>query len=137
MRTHSPHCYKRYLKQSSPLENCSSGNGKRPCRWRKIFSLTHTDKLHSSMLEMSSGMEECKITAWGKDNMPRTHAGILHSSMPEKSEEGLIFYFLYRRSPSGYGLGVEDRVRNLKIVSSILHCITASFFRRVNLRKIL
>ncbi len=58
------------------------------------------------MLEMSSGMEECKITAWGKDKMPRTHAGILHSSMPEMSEEGLIFYILYLCSPSGCGLGV-------------------------------
>jgi hypothetical protein len=40
------------------------------------------------MLEMSSGMEECKITAWARDKMPLAHAGILHSSMPEMSEEG-------------------------------------------------
>jgi hypothetical protein len=41
------------------------------------------------MLEMSAGMEECKITAWARDNMPLAHAGILHSSMPEMSEESL------------------------------------------------
>jgi hypothetical protein len=50
--------------------------------------------LHSSMLEMSSGMEECKITAWAKDNMPLAYAGILHSSMPEMSEESLNFCIL-------------------------------------------
>jgi hypothetical protein len=38
------------------------------------------------MLEMSSGMEECKITAWARDNMLLAYAGILHSSMPEMSE---------------------------------------------------
>jgi hypothetical protein len=43
------------------------------------------------MLEMSSGMEECKITAWVREKMSLAHAGILHSSMPEMSEEGLIF----------------------------------------------
>jgi hypothetical protein len=46
------------------------------------------------MLEMSSGMEECKITAWAKDKMPLAYAGILHSSMPEMSEESLNFYIL-------------------------------------------
>jgi hypothetical protein len=46
------------------------------------------------MLEMSSGMEECKITAWAKDNMPLAYAGILHSSMQEMSEERLNFYIL-------------------------------------------
>jgi hypothetical protein len=62
--------------------------------WKKtllvpnIFSLTHTGILHSSMLEMSPGMEECKITSWERYNMSLTHAGILHSSMPERSEEG-------------------------------------------------
>jgi hypothetical protein len=101
-----PHCYKRYLKRSFPLENCSSGNGKRPCWCRKIFSLAHAAILHSSMLEMSSGMEECKITAWAKDNMPLAYAGILHSSMPEMSEEGLIFYILYTSTLCGCGLGV-------------------------------
>ena len=81
------HCYKRYLKWSPPLENCSSGNGKRP-RWcRNILSLGHTGILHSSMLEMSSGMEECKITAWARNILSLAHAGILHSSMPEMSEE--------------------------------------------------
>jgi hypothetical protein len=88
------HCYKRYLKRSSPLENCSSGNGKRPCWCRNIFSLAHAGVLHSSMLEMSSGMEECKITAWARDNMPLAYAGILQSSMPEMLEEGSIFYIL-------------------------------------------
>jgi hypothetical protein len=43
------------------------------------------------MLEMSSGMEECKITAWARNILSLAHAGILHSSMPEMSEEGLIF----------------------------------------------
>ncbi len=85
------HCYKRYLKWSPPLENCSSGNGKRP-RWcRNILSLGHTGILHSSRLEMSSGMEECKITAWARNILSLAHAGILHSPMPEMSEEGLIF----------------------------------------------
>jgi hypothetical protein len=44
------------------------------------------------MLEMSSGMEECKITAWARYNMSLAHAGILQFSMPEMSEESLIFY---------------------------------------------
>ncbi len=50
-----------------------------------------TGILHSSMLEMSSGMEECKITAWARNILSLAHAGILHSSMPEMLEEGLIF----------------------------------------------
>ncbi len=100
------HCDKRYLKRSSPLENCISGNGKRPCWWRNIFSLAHADILHSSMLDMSSGMEECKITAWAKDNMPLAYAGILHSSMPEMSEESSIFYILCSHTSGGCGLGV-------------------------------
>jgi hypothetical protein len=58
------------------------------------------------MLEMSSGMEECKITAWARGNMPLTHAGILLSSMPEMSEKGFIFYILHSSAPSGCGLGV-------------------------------
>jgi hypothetical protein len=58
------------------------------------------------MLERSSGMEECKITAWAGDNMPLAHAGILHSSMPEMSEEGLMFYILCEYLPGGCGLGV-------------------------------
>jgi hypothetical protein len=36
-------------------------------------------------------MEECKITAWSRENMSLAHAGILHSFMPEMSGEGLIF----------------------------------------------
>jgi hypothetical protein len=62
------------------------------------------------MLEMSSGMEECKITAWARDNMPLAYASIFHSSMPEMSEDGLIFYILYLFAPCGCGLGVEDRI---------------------------
>jgi hypothetical protein len=62
--------------------------------------------LHSSMLEMSSGMEECIITAWAMDNMPLTHAGILHSSMPEMSEMGFMFYILFTIILGGCGLGV-------------------------------
>ena len=58
------------------------------------------------MLEMSSGMEECKLTAWARDNMPLAYAGILHSSLPEMSEEGLIFYILTSITPGGCGLGV-------------------------------
>jgi hypothetical protein len=58
------------------------------------------------MLEMSSGMEECKITAWAKDNMPLAYAGILHSSMLEMSEEGLMFNILGSVTSSGCGLGV-------------------------------
>jgi hypothetical protein len=103
---YSTHCYKRYLKRSSPLENCSSGNGKRPCWCRNIFSLAHTGILHSSMVEISSVMEECKITAWARDNMPLTHAGILHYSMPEMSEQGFIFYISGETIPGGCGLGV-------------------------------
>jgi hypothetical protein len=52
------------------------------------LSLAPTGILFSSMLEMSSGMEECKITAWARDKMFLAHAGILHSSMPEMSEKG-------------------------------------------------
>jgi hypothetical protein len=73
------------------------------------------------MLEMSSGMEECEITGWARDNMPLAHAGILHSSMPEMSGEGLIFFTFFSI---------------LKGVSSILHSVIAFFFHRVNLRKI-
>jgi hypothetical protein len=39
-------------------------------------------------------MEECKITAWARDNMSLAHAVILHSSIPEMSEECLMFYIL-------------------------------------------
>jgi hypothetical protein len=58
------------------------------------------------MLEMSSGNEECKITAWARDNMTLAYAGILHSSMPEMSEEGLMFYILCPLASCGCGLGV-------------------------------
>jgi hypothetical protein len=58
------------------------------------------------MLEMSSGMEECKITAWARDNMPLAYAGILHSSMPEMLEKGSIFYILFAIISSICGLGV-------------------------------
>ncbi len=58
------------------------------------MSLAHTGILHSSMLEMSSGMEECKITAWARYNMSLAHAGILQFSMPEMSKEGLMFFIL-------------------------------------------
>jgi hypothetical protein len=40
------------------------------------------------------GIEECKITAWARDYMPLAYVGILHSSMPEMSEEVLIFFIL-------------------------------------------
>ncbi len=100
------------------------------------MSLTHTGILHSSMLEMSSGMEECKITAWARYNMSLAHAGILLFSMPEMSEEGLIFSILNVQTPGNCGVGVQDRISSLKVVSSILHCVTLSFFHRVNLRKI-
>jgi hypothetical protein len=39
------------------------------------------------MLEISSGMEEYKITAWARYNISLAHAGILQFSMPEMSEE--------------------------------------------------
>jgi hypothetical protein len=51
-------------------------------------------------------MEECRITAWARDNMPLTHAGILHSSMPEMSKKYLLFYILSTITLSGCGLGV-------------------------------
>jgi hypothetical protein len=47
------------------------------------------------MLEMFSGMEECKITAWASDNIFLPHAVILHSSRPEMSEEWVNYYVLY------------------------------------------
>ncbi len=100
------------------------------------MSLAHTGILHSSMLEMSSGMEECKVTAWARNILSLAHAGILHSSMPEMSEKGLIFYILCPSVPGNCGLGVQDRISNLKEVSSILHCVILSFFHRVNLQKI-
>jgi hypothetical protein len=46
------------------------------------------------MLEMFSGMEECKITAWASDNIFRAHAVILHSSRPEMLEEWLNYNVL-------------------------------------------
>ncbi len=58
------------------------------------------------MLEMSSGMEECKITAWARDNMSLAYDGILHSSMLEMSEEGLKFNILCSLIPGNCGLGV-------------------------------
>ncbi len=70
------------------------------------FVLAHTGILHSFMPEMSSGMEECKITAWARDNMSLAHAGILHSSMPEISEGGLILYILFTCISGFCGLGV-------------------------------
>jgi hypothetical protein len=80
--------------------------------WEKTLLVTehiflvHAGILHSSMLDMSSGMEECKITAWAKDNMLLAYAGILHSSMPEMSEESSIFYILCQYTVGGCGLGV-------------------------------
>jgi hypothetical protein len=100
------------------------------------LSLAHSGILHSSMLEMSSGMEECKITAWARDNTSLAHAVILHSSVPEMSEECLIFYILCIDTTGNCGLGVKDRISNLKNVSAILHCVILTFFHRVNLRKI-
>ncbi len=58
------------------------------------------------MLEMSSGMEECKITAWARNILSLAHAGILNSSMPEMSEEGLKLYILDRLVSGICGLGV-------------------------------
>jgi hypothetical protein len=58
------------------------------------------------MLKMSSGIEECKITAWARDNMPLALADILHSSMPEISEKGLLFYILCLISLGSCGPGV-------------------------------
>jgi len=46
------------------------------------------------MLEMFSGMEECKITAWTSDNIFLPHAVILHSSRPEMLEEWLNYNVL-------------------------------------------
>jgi hypothetical protein len=60
----------------------------------------------SSMLEMSSGMEECKITAMARDNISLAHDSILHSSMLEMSEEGLKFNILCSLIPGNCGLGV-------------------------------
>ncbi len=51
------------------------------------------------MLKMFSGMEECKITAWTRDKMSLAHAVILHSSMPEMSEECLKYYILCANEP--------------------------------------
>ncbi len=50
------HCYKSYSKWSSPLENCSFGNGKSPRRCWNILYLTH---LHSSRPEMPFGLRSC------------------------------------------------------------------------------
>ncbi len=65
------------------------------------------------MLKMSSGMEECKITAWARDNMSLANTGILHSSMPEMYQEGLMFYILPPSVSGSRGLGVKDRIENL------------------------
>jgi hypothetical protein len=62
--------------------------------------------LHFSMLEMSSGMEECKITAWARYNMSLAHAGILKFSMPDMSEESLIFYILCSMIPGNCSIGL-------------------------------
>jgi hypothetical protein len=58
------------------------------------------------MLEISSGMEECKIKVWARYNMSLAHAGILQFSMPEMSEEGLMFYILCSITPGICGIGV-------------------------------
>ncbi len=47
-----------------------------------------------------------KKTAWARDNMFLAHAGILHSSMPEISEGGFMFYILFPHTPGNCGLGV-------------------------------
>jgi hypothetical protein len=58
------------------------------------------------MLEMFSGMEECKITAWASDNIFLPHAVILHSSRPEMSGEWLKYYVLCSKVPDYCGLVV-------------------------------
>jgi hypothetical protein len=58
------------------------------------------------MLEMFSGMEECKITAWASDNIFLPHAVILHSSRPEMSGEWVKYYVLYSIVPGYCGLVV-------------------------------
>jgi hypothetical protein len=58
------------------------------------------------MLEMFSGMEECKITAWSSDNIFLPHAVILHSSRPEMSGEWLKYYVLCPEVQSYCGLVV-------------------------------
>jgi hypothetical protein len=51
------------------------------------------------MLEMSSGMEECKITAWERNILSLAHAGILHSSMPENVRGGLnVLNFVFKNA---------------------------------------
>jgi hypothetical protein len=42
------------------------------------------------MMEMSLGMEECRIPAWVRNKMSLANAGILHSSKLEMSEDGLV-----------------------------------------------
>jgi hypothetical protein len=54
------------------------------------------------MLEMSSGMEECKITGWTRYNMSLAHASILLFSMPEMSEKGLMFSILFIKTPGNW-----------------------------------
>ncbi len=79
---------------------------KAPCWYRNILSLSHTGILHYFMLEMSSGMEDGKILEWASDKMSFVHAGFLDSSMPEMSEEGLIFYILCSIIKGNCGVGV-------------------------------
>jgi hypothetical protein len=62
------------------------------------------------MLEMFSGMEECKITAWASDNIFLPHAVILHSSSPEMSEEWVKYYVLCSAVPGNRGLVVKVRI---------------------------
>jgi len=66
-----PHCYKNYLKWSSPLEKCRPGNEKPPCWCRNILPLAHTDILHSSMLGISSGIWRRTFSVMLQENSVR------------------------------------------------------------------
>ncbi len=58
-------------------------------------------KIHcnKSLSKWSSPLENCscgneKATCWSWNIFSLAHAGILHSSIPDMSQEGLIFYIL-------------------------------------------
>ncbi len=65
------HCYKNYLKWSSPLEKYRPGNEKPPCWCRNILPLAHTDILHSSMLGISSGIWSSAFSVMLQENSVR------------------------------------------------------------------
>ena len=87
------HCNKRYLKWSSPLENCSSGNGKRPLLGLEHFYpflYWYFTFLHAGNVFQPQEMDFCpsrggKTHFWGGNFFPRPCRVFLHPHRLEKN----------------------------------------------------